>query len=312
MAPKLRILSLGAGVQSTTLALMAAHGELEHMPDCAIFADTGWEPRAVYEHLEWLMSPNVLPFPVHITSRGTSLRTDLLEKATQKVDMRFAAIPFFSKEIIPAGTVLPVLDIDDNVIGERITTKDEIRLGIGRRQCTKEYKIEPIARKQRELLGYAKGVRIPKGSVDVLIGISTDEAVRMKPPRYVWQTNIYSLVDKRMSRWDCYNWLERHDYPAVRPHEATLERPTWPPKSACLGCPYMSNEARRVLRDGSPEEWTQTVEDDKSIRDGGPLRGMRGTQYMHRDCVPLDEADIDGDDEQTNLFGNECEGVCGV
>lgn len=48
---RLRILSLGAGVQSTTLALMAAHGEIGPMPDCAIFADTGWEPKAVYEHL---------------------------------------------------------------------------------------------------------------------------------------------------------------------------------------------------------------------------------------------------------------------
>lgn len=48
---RLRILSLGAGVQSTTLALMAAHGEIGAMPDCAIFADTGWEPKAVYEHL---------------------------------------------------------------------------------------------------------------------------------------------------------------------------------------------------------------------------------------------------------------------
>ncbi len=41
---RLRVLSLGAGVQSTTLALMAAHGEIGPMPDCAIFADTGWEP----------------------------------------------------------------------------------------------------------------------------------------------------------------------------------------------------------------------------------------------------------------------------
>lgn len=37
------ILSLGAGVQSTTLLLMALHGELEPIPDCAIFADTGAE-----------------------------------------------------------------------------------------------------------------------------------------------------------------------------------------------------------------------------------------------------------------------------
>ncbi len=67
----LRVLSLGAGVQSTTLALMAAHGEIGPMPDCAIFADTGWEPAAVYEHLDWLASGNVLPFPIH---RVRSLR----------------------------------------------------------------------------------------------------------------------------------------------------------------------------------------------------------------------------------------------
>ncbi|MGB5093359.1 MAG: hypothetical protein WBN97_08640, partial [Parvibaculum sp.] len=48
---KLRGQALGAGVQSTTLALMAAHGEIGPMPDCTIFADTGWVPQAVYEHL---------------------------------------------------------------------------------------------------------------------------------------------------------------------------------------------------------------------------------------------------------------------
>lgn len=67
---RLRVLSLGAGVQSTTMALMAAHGEIGPMPDCAIFADTGWEPKSVYDHLEWLMSPNVLPFPVYSRFRA--------------------------------------------------------------------------------------------------------------------------------------------------------------------------------------------------------------------------------------------------
>jgi hypothetical protein len=66
----LRVLSLGAGVQSTTMALMAAHGEFDVLPDCAIFADTQSEPKAVYDHLKWLMSDNVLPFPVHIVTRG--------------------------------------------------------------------------------------------------------------------------------------------------------------------------------------------------------------------------------------------------
>src|SRR6185312_6409734 len=74
---QLRVLSLGASVQSTTLALMATHGEVGPIPDCAIFSDTGWEPRAVYEHPAWLISPNVLPFSVHIVSAG-NIRADLL------------------------------------------------------------------------------------------------------------------------------------------------------------------------------------------------------------------------------------------
>ena len=58
-AIRLCVLSLGAGVQSTTLALMAAHGEVGPMPDCAIFADTGWEPRAVREHLAGAVAPQL-------------------------------------------------------------------------------------------------------------------------------------------------------------------------------------------------------------------------------------------------------------
>lgn len=50
------VLSLGAGVQSTTLLLMACHGEFDEQPVEAIFADTGWEPAAVYRHLDWLAS----------------------------------------------------------------------------------------------------------------------------------------------------------------------------------------------------------------------------------------------------------------
>ncbi len=52
-APTLRVLSLGAGVQSTTMALLALENALPK-PDYAIFADTGWEPKRVYEHLDRL------------------------------------------------------------------------------------------------------------------------------------------------------------------------------------------------------------------------------------------------------------------
>ena len=56
--PTMRILSLGAGVQSSCLALMAQEGLTKHKPDYMIFADTGWEPKFVYEHVEYLKKDN--------------------------------------------------------------------------------------------------------------------------------------------------------------------------------------------------------------------------------------------------------------
>ena len=52
--PDLRVVSLGAGVQSTVMLLMAAKHEIVPMPDCAIFADTQFEPTVIYEHIKWL------------------------------------------------------------------------------------------------------------------------------------------------------------------------------------------------------------------------------------------------------------------
>ena len=67
--PLIRILSLGAGVQSSTMALMAEEGEFGVKPDAAIFADTGWEPTPVIEHLEWLKTQ--VSYPVYTVCKGT-------------------------------------------------------------------------------------------------------------------------------------------------------------------------------------------------------------------------------------------------
>jgi len=213
----LHVISLGAGVQSTTMALMAAHGEIEPMPDRALFADTGWEPQRVYAHLKWLMSPNVLPFPVEIVSNG-NIRTAL----TTDKPGRYAAVPFFLKQ---------------NDRGER---------GMGRRQCTHEYKLKPLMWRQRELLGKGRRQRITPGSCVTWIGISTDEAIRMKPATAAWQTNRWPLIEKRLSRNDCLQWLKRHGYPI-------------PPKSSCIGCPFHGDAHWREMRDNAPEEFADAV-----------------------------------------------------
>src|SRR5687767_3560347 len=97
------MISLGAGVQSSTMALMAAHGEITPMPAAAIFADTGNEPAGVYRWLEWLTTQ--LPFPVNRVykkrrdGRRLSLGTTSLEMK-KTADGRLYSqtnIPFFTR-----------------------------------------------------------------------------------------------------------------------------------------------------------------------------------------------------------------------
>lgn len=296
---RLRALSLGAGVQSTTLALMAAHGEIGPMPDCAIFADTGWEPKVVYDHLSWLMSPNVLPFPVHVVSAG-NIREQLIAAGQGN---RWASIPAFAKTVTPAGAEVPVFDEDDDgelvEIATRRTTSETISIGMIRRQCTTDYKIAPIRRKVRELAGLTRKRSPSFPVVESWLGISTDEIIRAKPSFEVWQVKRFPLIEQRMSRRDCLAWLQRHDYPM-------------PPKSACVGCPFHDNRRWREIRDHDAEGWSDAVEIDRSLRKG--LRGIRGEVFLHRSCVPLDEADLStaADHGQLDLWPNECEGMCGV
>ncbi len=153
MPVRLRVLSLGAGVQSTTLALMATHGEVGPMPDCAIFADTGWEPPAVYRHLAWLMAPGVLSFPVHVVSAG-NIRDDLLAGARGH---RWVSIPAYTRTVVPADR--EGAGRDDRLVGLRRSVDGRDSIGMIRRQCTADYKVVPIRRKVRHLAGIAGGVR---------------------------------------------------------------------------------------------------------------------------------------------------------
>jgi len=172
----LRIISLGAGVQSTTMALMAAHGEIGPMPDAAIFADTQDEPAAVYDHLRWLSS-GVLPFPVHVATAGRL--SDALRAGREE-----ARIPCF--------------------VGEG---------GLSGRQCTRNFKIRVIRRKARQLLGVGPRGGVPPGAIEQWIGISVDEAIRKKPNDVAFIVNRHPLIEKWMSRDDCEKWLSNHGYP---------------------------------------------------------------------------------------------------
>lgn len=197
----------------------------------------------------------------------------------------------------------PVLDEDDDgelvEIGSRTTSRQTVSIGMMRRACTTDFKIVPIRRKVRQLLGLTRKRSPDHAVAEQWIGISTDEASRMKPSFEDWQVNRWPLIEQRMSRQDCLAWLRRHDYPT-------------PPKSACIGCPFHDNGRWRHMRDHDPEAWADAVVVDQALRSG--IRRIRGDVYLHRSCVPLDEADLStaADHGQLDLWPIECEGMCGV
>ena len=204
-------LSLGAGVQSSVMLMRAIHGDIER-PDHVLFADTGWEPNAIYQHLQWLRKQCMgAMIPFHIVTRAdtrpdrnASIRDDPLRgyKTKSGIVRWDGRMPLF----VDTGSG---------------------KAGRIRRQCSREYKIDPLRAKQRELLGYKPRQRIPPGSCATMIGISTDEARRANPSRERWNDNLYPLIDPlKMSRADCQAWWDAH-YPH-RPLE----------KSACIGCPF--------------------------------------------------------------------------
>lgn len=262
-------ISLGAGVQSSTTALKAAHGEIRPMPDGAIFADTGAEPKRIYEYLDWLETQ--LPFPVYRVMKDRGLKVNIIESINGG---RFASAPFMTQSFTGSAGRL-------------------------RRQCTREFKVEPITKKVRELVGAKKGERIKGVQVEQWIGISTDEAIRMKPSHTGWIKNRWPLIEAGMSRDDCFRWMEKHGYPM-------------PSKSSCTFCPYHDDALWRDIKVNDPVSWAEAVEIDELIRNG--VRGTKEKLFLHRSCLPLTEVDFRNAEDagQVDMFGEECEGMCGV
>lgn len=269
------VLSLGAGVQSSTLYRMAARGELDKVPDYAIFADTMQEPQWVYDNLDSMERDHGNKIPIVRASAG-----DLGAAIVNGVNTtggRFASVPFWVRR--EDGTEAP-----------------------GGRQCTREYKIDVVKKAVRTLLGLEPKQRAAgRFHVEEWVGISRDEAQRMKPSRYSWVTTRWPLIERMMDRQSCKQWMEDRGYPI-------------PGKSACIFCPYRRASEYAKWKTEEPELFEEACRIDDLIRSSGTMKGMRGQQFILRTLEPLRDVTEESNDgpQQLDLFGNECEGMCGV
>ncbi|MYW93428.1 hypothetical protein G3I59_23080 [Amycolatopsis rubida] len=236
------------------MLLLACEGVIPRF-DVALFADTGWEPRAVYTQLAKLTRiADAAGIPVRSVSAG-NIRHDALDP-----NSRFATMPLHVRN--PDGTK-----------------------GMARRQCTGEYKIKPLKAAARELLGYPHPARVPRGVfAEQAIGISVDEVHRAKDADVRYLRNVFPLLDLGMSRDDCAGYLSERGF-----GDTVKSACVGCPFSGNTRLRWLRDndpdawqdllDFDTAIRHGSPHATAR----------GNPLRGEF---FIHRSLQPLGEVDL--------------------
>lgn len=280
---RLRAFSFGAGTQSTALMVLIKNNPeiltnagLE-LPEKAYFADTGEEGVTVYRHLERLIAWG-MPIPLETVKRKPGIDS--------KHGM--GQIPHFL--VNPDGS-----------------------MGQTKRSCTDRYKIRPMEAVMRRDAGYKFREHGEEESITIWLGISTDEASRMKPNPKKTFKNLHPLIEIGWSRRDCIDYVEAQI--------------GWkPPKSRCVHCPFIAPSDWEHIQDRAPEDWARAVELDAKLRTLN--LGLKGVPFIHVNRLPLPEAvalwrykrDAKRATLGTALFEeyemdpmeNECTGTCGL
>jgi hypothetical protein len=326
------VMSFGGGVQSTAIMTLAGEGKIP-MPARWVFSDPGFESELTYAHLErckeYLAKHGA---KLDCVSAG-NIREDAVtfaERRQHAGTVRYASIPMFIEKRDGTDGILP-------------------------RQCTTEYKIEPIEEfHRREIIGLKYRQRAPKVPVvNVWIGISKDEERRASAPGK-WANRELEIgkdlmgepVIKKYREWVPCNWQvksfpmlgyvlypdrskqldERFEFCSGWDRDDAHEwlAKVWPfpvPRSACICCPYRTNNEWRVMKESEPNDFAKAVEFDDRIRKAYATvqqarRELAGVPYLHRSRVPLGLVDLSVPMNDRmgcgGLFSQEPDGICGV
>lgn len=158
------------------------------------------------------------------------------------------------------------------------------------RWSTRDFKVRPIHAYYREL-----GVH-----VEQYVGIAYDEIHRMKDSRVPFVTNLYPLVDRRISREGCVEIITR----------AGLKVPV---KSGCFFCPFNSMDRWRWLLDVHPDLFERAIALEESSKHF-PRQRLTDQVYRERATVTLRElgAKLSAGEVPTQIDGHEqsCGGEC--
>jgi len=160
--------------------------------------------------------------------------------------------------------------------------------GLIMRQCTNDYKIKPLRK-------YVQKIRNGK-KIRLWIGISLDEIERIKTSNVQYIENYYPLIENRIRIDNIKNWFVKNSLPE-------------PGKSACLICPFHSDNYWKQFKNQFPNEFETACKFDYLIRNYPNLNNLT---YLSKHLKPLAEIDFT---IQPDLFPElieDCNGLCGL
>ena len=148
--------------------------------------------------------------------------------------------------------------------------------------CSNEWKQRPVRRWLK-----AHGVT----DTDLWLGISLDEAERMKGSGLQWLRHVYPLIEiVPMNRAACVNQIQSFGWPV-------------PSKSRCYMCPNQSPLAWKDLKRRADGDFEKAVELENEIREKDPL------MFFHPLAKPLKEA-VEQSEQQADMFDGCDSGFC--
>lgn len=270
----MKILSCGAGMQSTALALISCAqtwGGIRYpeVPryDAVIFCDLSIEPAWVTEQVQFIeRACRNAHIPFYI------LQSDLYQDYMDN----------FGKKRVPG---MPFWTLDEEDKPGRI----------GRRACTVDFKILMIQKFVRSyLLGYRPHQRLRDedvGAHELHIGFSKEEASRSFPSHHRMFQNKFPLIEMGWERKDTYRY--------------NLE--VWgldSKASACLICPFHKNYFFQHIKHNFPADYDSVVRFDDMLEQRQPHSQIKNRIFLSRARKRIrDLTPADCDDAQTFEYG---------
>lgn len=271
----MKILSCGAGMQSTALALMSCENKIKgivhpEVPvyDLIVFCDLGKEPPWVYDQVDFIAekcNEAGIEFKV--------LQTDLYDDYVEKFgNARVVSIPFW-------------------------TINEDGKKGKMMRTCTMEYKIGAIQKYVRtELLGYQFRERTKTEDLkahEMHIGFSYEEKHRCKENPHKMFVNVFPLVEMQKER--------KHNFAYILDVWGLETK-----ASACNICPFHRNYFFKHLKENHPEDYQGIIIMDRILEKEQPNTKIKSQLFISRSRKRIEHlTDEECDDAEMFPYRNQ-------